>query len=54
LQKFNEMLSTDPDRAVYGPPQVIAAHRHLAIETLLVTDELFRCGNKVKRGRTRN
>lgn len=43
LEQFHEMLSTDPDRAVYGPSHVLAAQEtHQAIETLLVTDELFR------------
>lgn len=36
------MLSNDPDRACYGPKHVEVAHERLAIQTLLITDELFR------------
>lgn len=36
------MLQTEPDRAYYGVTHVEKANEALAIETLLVTDELFR------------
>lgn len=35
-------METDPDRAYYGYNHVASAHEHLAIDSLLVTDELFR------------
>lgn len=36
------MLHTDQDRAYYGYKHVVAANANNAIETLLITDELFR------------
>nr|AGJ52120.1 PELOTA [Solanum lycopersicum]AGJ52122.1 PELOTA [Solanum lycopersicum] len=42
LKDFFNMLSNDPDRACYGPKHVEVAHERLAIQTLLITDELFR------------
>ena len=42
LDTFFEMLNTDPDRAYYGFNHVRAANEAKAIDTLLVTDELFR------------
>jgi len=42
LEAFYEMLNTDPDRAFYGLKHVLKANEHKAIDTLLVTDELFR------------
>lgn len=36
------MLKVDPDRAFYGVKHVELANERLAIETLLITDELFR------------
>lgn len=36
------MLHTDQDRAYYGYKHVIAANANHAVETLLLTDELFR------------
>uniref|UniRef100_A0A7N2LP74 eRF1 domain-containing protein n=1 Tax=Quercus lobata TaxID=97700 RepID=A0A7N2LP74_QUELO len=35
-------LFGDPSRACYGPKHVEVAHERLAIQTLLLTDELFR------------
>lgn len=32
----------DPNRACYGPKHVEVAHERMAIQTLLITDELFR------------
>ncbi|RDX60815.1 Protein PELOTA 1, partial [Mucuna pruriens] len=37
-----EMVCNDSDRACYGPSEVERAHEMRAIETLLITDELFR------------
>lgn len=42
LDNFFEMLNSDPDRAYYGFAHVRAANEAKAIDTLLVTDELFR------------
>ncbi|XP_031402267.1 protein PELOTA 1 isoform X2 [Punica granatum] len=42
LKDFFDMLSNDPDRACYGPKHVEVAHERLAIQTLLITDDLFR------------
>lgn len=42
LKEFFSMLSSDPDRACYGPKHVEVAHERMAIQTLLITDELFR------------
>lgn len=42
LNKFYEMMNTDPDRAFYGFDHVHKANDRGAIGTLLVTDELFR------------
>lgn len=42
LKDFHEMMSSDPARACYGPKHVQVAHEQLAIQTLLLTDELFR------------
>ena len=45
LNKFMRMIDTDPDRAYYGYHHVAKAHEQLAIDSLLVTDELFRASN---------
>lgn len=42
LNEFFDMLKNDPDRAVYGVKHVEYANERMAIQTLLVTDELFR------------
>ncbi|EFJ34804.1 hypothetical protein SELMODRAFT_81932 [Selaginella moellendorffii] len=42
LEQFFNMLSTDPLRATYGPAHVSAAHDRFAVQTLLITDALFR------------
>ena len=36
------MMDTDPDRAYYGYGHISRAHEQLAIDSLMVTDELFR------------
>eukprot|EP00850_Spirogloea_muscicola_P010672 SM000063S20062 [mRNA] locus=s63:547279:550585:- [translate_table: standard] len=51
LQDFYSMLTSDPARAFYGPGHVEAAHERLAIQTLLITDELFRNANLTERRR---
>jgi protein pelota len=42
LTKFMKMMNDDPDKAYYGFDHVAKAHEQLAIDSLLVTDELFR------------
>jgi protein pelota len=42
LENFFNMLHIDQDRAYYGYNHVVKANEQLAIETLLITDELFR------------
>ncbi|KAK2713942.1 hypothetical protein QYM36_009735 [Artemia franciscana] len=42
IKSFNQMLSTDPSRAFYGYKHVSVAAEALAVDTLLVTDNLFR------------
>ncbi|KMT19530.1 hypothetical protein BVRB_1g011530 [Beta vulgaris subsp. vulgaris] len=41
LDEFFSMLSNDSDRACYGPKHVEIAHERMAVQTLLITDELF-------------
>jgi protein pelota len=45
LGKFMKMMNDDPDKAYYGYDHVLKAHEQLAIDSLLVTDELFRNSN---------
>ncbi|KAK2165953.1 hypothetical protein LSH36_44g13016 [Paralvinella palmiformis] len=42
LEDFYQMLQTDPNRAFYGVKHVERANEEQAIETLLISDELFR------------
>jgi len=42
LNKFMRMMEVDPDRAYYGFAHVSKAQEQLAVDTLLVTDQLFR------------
>lgn len=42
LNKFMRMIDTDPDKAYYGYNHVQQANEELAIDSLMVTDELFR------------
>lgn len=51
LNRFYKMLSNEPDRAYYGIQQVEQANEVLAIEVLLVTDELFRAAELATRKR---
>ncbi|KAI5068690.1 hypothetical protein GOP47_0017035 [Adiantum capillus-veneris] len=45
LNEFFSMLSKDPSRVVYGPREVDVAHDLLAIQALLLTEELFQNAN---------
>ncbi|XP_057764603.1 protein PELOTA 1 [Salvia miltiorrhiza] len=49
LKDFFAMLSNDPDRACYGPKHVEVAHERMAVQTLLITDELFRSSDVATR-----
>ncbi|GFH58401.1 protein pelota [Chaetoceros tenuissimus] len=49
LNRFMRMIDTDPDKAYYGFNHVHKANEEMAIDTLLVTDELFRSSDIVTR-----
>lgn len=49
LQEFYAMLGADSSRAFYGPGHVLAAAELGAIQTLLISDKLFRINNVAKR-----
>ncbi|KAK4303954.1 hypothetical protein Pmani_024079 [Petrolisthes manimaculis] len=51
LQQFMNILGTDPDRAYYGIKHVERANDSQAIETLLVSDTLFRSSDIDERRR---
>ncbi|XP_070572344.1 protein pelota-like [Ptychodera flava] len=51
LDAFYQMLQTEPDRAFYGITHVEKASDASAVETLLVSDELFRSKDILKRKR---
>ena len=51
LDAFFETLASKPERALYGPAHVFAAHELGAIDTLLIADGLFRCANAPARAR---
>lgn len=42
FERFTQMLKDDPDRAYYGFKHVCCADENLAIDTLMVTDTLFK------------
>jgi len=42
LETFYTILQTEPARAFYGPAHVEKANAAQAIETLLISDNLFR------------
>ncbi|MED6217725.1 CDP-diacylglycerol--glycerol-3-phosphate 3-phosphatidyltransferase [Stylosanthes scabra] len=42
MKDFYDMLSNDPARACYGVKHVEVANERLAVQTLLITDDLFR------------
>ena len=45
LNRFMRMIDTNPDKAYYGYNHVHKANEELAIQSLMVTDELFRSSN---------
>ncbi len=49
LEAFYKMLKNEPARAFYGAKHVMAACEAEAIETLLISDKLFRANNVAER-----
>ena len=49
LETFYKMLKHEPDRAFYGPKHVSLAVASDAVETLLISDKLFRANNVAER-----
>jgi protein pelota len=49
LDKFFEALAIDPDRVCYGQRSVEFALKNQAVDTLLVSDKLFRAKNLTTR-----
>lgn len=54
LTEFMTMLAADPARAFYGPGHVNAAHELGAIQTLLLSDSLFRTADPALRTKYTN
>ncbi|KAH9376655.1 hypothetical protein HPB48_005866 [Haemaphysalis longicornis] len=51
LEQFYQILQTEPSRAFYGTKHVESANEGQAIETLLISDNLFRCQDVKQRKR---
>lgn len=51
MAAFYAMMGSDPARAFYGPGHVWAAHELGAIQTLLLSEGLFRTKNVAQRKR---
>ncbi|XP_022672927.1 protein pelota-like isoform X1 [Varroa jacobsoni] len=51
LNQFFQVLHQEPDRALYGPKHVEKAADAQAIDTLLISDKLFRCQDVAERRR---
>eukprot|EP00486_Rosalina_sp_Unknown_P014467 CAMPEP_0201594152 /NCGR_PEP_ID=MMETSP0190_2-20130828/191553_1 /ASSEMBLY_ACC=CAM_ASM_000263 /TAXON_ID=37353 /ORGANISM="Rosalina sp." /LENGTH=143 /DNA_ID=CAMNT_0048053645 /DNA_START=759 /DNA_END=1187 /DNA_ORIENTATION=- len=49
LNEFFKILNVDETRAIYGPKHVVFANESQSIQTLMITDELFRSKNLKKR-----
>lgn len=49
LNEFFDILNSNPGRALYGPRHVLVASEMCAIQTLLITDSLFRSANVQQR-----
>lgn len=45
LNTFYDLMANDPARAFYGYKHVLMANEQSAIETLLLSDSLFRSNN---------
>ncbi|KAG0419813.1 hypothetical protein HPB47_003860 [Ixodes persulcatus] len=51
LDQFYQVLQNEPSRAFYGTKHVERANEGQAIETLLISDKLFRCQDVAQRKR---
>lgn len=49
LEQFYTMLMNEPNKAFYGVKHVLKANEAQAIDTLLISDKLFRCNDVAKR-----
>ncbi|KAG8227096.1 hypothetical protein J437_LFUL007433 [Ladona fulva] len=49
MEAFYQMLQTEPAKAFYGPKHVMMANEAQAIETLLISDNVFRCQDVMQR-----
>jgi len=49
LEKFYKLLNECPEKAFYGVKQIQMAIEACAIDTFMITDELFRCSNHIER-----
>ncbi|KPJ06216.1 Protein pelota [Papilio machaon] len=49
LESFYTMLQLEPAKAFYGKKHVEKANEALALETLMISDKLFRCQDVLKR-----
>ncbi|KAF8766872.1 Protein pelota like protein [Argiope bruennichi] len=49
LEQFYSMLMNEPNKAFYGVNHVLKANEAQAIDTLLISDKLFRCNDVKKR-----
>uniref|UniRef100_A0A7E4W5V8 ERF1_1 domain-containing protein n=1 Tax=Panagrellus redivivus TaxID=6233 RepID=A0A7E4W5V8_PANRE len=49
LGKFMDLFNNDPSRAFYGDKHVFMANEHNAIDTLMISDTLFRSNDNEKR-----
>jgi len=45
LDKYFELLAVCMDKVTYGPKSVECAMQEMAVETLLISDKLFRSKN---------
>ncbi|XP_003748615.1 protein pelota [Galendromus occidentalis] len=51
LERFYEFFKSDPSRAFYGWKHVVHAANAQAVDTLLISDKLFRCQDVAQRKR---
>jgi protein pelota len=51
MQDFHRLMTLEPDRAWYGYEQVRRAHLQRAVQTLMVTDTLFKSKDVQERRR---
>ncbi|KAG8182221.1 hypothetical protein JTE90_002652 [Oedothorax gibbosus] len=49
LEQFHSMLMNEPNKAFYGIKHVMKASQAQAIDTLMISDTLFRCNDVAKR-----